>query len=106
MSVKHAHTHTSSHHRQECASLRAELSHRYSDDSHTALMELAGLKDGAMREAQGRWEEERKGLVKKVRVCVGVYMGREVKIQCFDAYRSSSLSSILCVMPSTAIEVL
>lgn len=73
MSVKHAHTHTSSHHRQECASLRAELSHRYSDDSHTALMELAGLKDGAMREAQGRWEEERKGLVKKVHVCVCVY---------------------------------
>ena len=60
------------HHRQECASLRAELSQRYSNDSHTALAELANLKDGAMKEAHGRWEEERRRLMAKVCVCVCV----------------------------------
>ncbi len=53
--------------RQECASLRLELSQRHSDDSQSALSELASLKDAAFREARDEWEKERDGLLRKVR---------------------------------------
>ena len=52
--------------RQECGSLRQELSQRHSEDSSTALKELAKLKDDVMKQAKQRWEEERSRLLKKV----------------------------------------
>ena len=52
--------------RQECASLRRELSQRHSEDSNTALTELASLKDTAMKQAREQWEMEKVGLLNKV----------------------------------------
>lgn len=52
--------------RQECVSVRQELSQRHSEDSKAALSELASLKDSAMKQAKQKWEEERAILLKKV----------------------------------------
>ena len=52
--------------RQESSSLRQELSQRHSEDSKTALSELASLKDSAMNKAKQQWEEEQAKLLKKV----------------------------------------
>lgn len=52
--------------RQECSSLRQELSQRHSEDSKAALSELASLKDSAMKKAKQQWEEEQTKLLKRV----------------------------------------
>ena len=53
--------------RQECSSLRQELSQRHNEDSSAALTELARLNDSAMKQAKQRWQEERDRLLKKVK---------------------------------------
>ena len=65
--------------RQECASLRLELSQRHSEDSRTALNELASLKDSAMVEARNHWEKERERLLKRVIYNVYLYMYRYIQ---------------------------
>ncbi len=59
--------------RHETTSLRSELSQRHSEEQRVALRELAGLQDTALKQAQERWEGERRKLFDQVTIYILMY---------------------------------